>query len=217
MPFLILSFSNGSQVVKLGDYNIELNGDVSFIIEDDIVKTIDNLKDSAESINIRMLEERLSILNGVIKAEVFSNLGRELSIVINQGTPIIRLFDSGNSYYLNEFGQQMALSPYYSARVPIVSGGIDSESTEQIHEVFMYIRSDSLLSKVIDAAQLNSEAQWILYSNLKGHEILLGKLDQWQEKLEAFKAFYTHVVLTKKRENFKRLDLRFKSQVVLIN
>ncbi len=217
LPFVVLSFSNGNQVVKAEKYNIELKGDVAFVVEEDIVKTIDNLKDSSESINIRMLEERLSVMNGVIDAEVFSNLGKELSIVLQQGTPIIRLFDSGRSYYLNEFGEQMALSPYYSARVPLVSGSLNSKIVEQIHPVFMHIRSDSLLSKLIDAAEVDENGQWILYSNLKGHEILLGEINQWEEKLEAFKAFYSHVVLTKKREDFKRLDLRFKSQVVLIN
>ena len=217
LPFLVLSFSNGNQVVKADNYKIELKGDVAFVIEEDVVKTIENLKDSTQSINIRLLEERLSVMNGVIEAEVFSNLGKELTIVLQQGTPIIRLFDSGRSYYLNEFGEQMALSPYYSARVPLVSGSLNGENEKQIHELFMYIRSDSLLSKLIDAAEVDAKAQWILYSNLKGHEVLLGDISQWQEKLEAFKAFYSHVVLTKKREDFKRLDLRFKSQVILIN
>jgi cell division protein FtsQ len=217
LPFIVLSFSNGNQVVKADNYKIELKGDVAFVIEEDVVKTIENLKDSTQSINIRLLEERLSVMNGVIEAEVFSNLGKELTIVLQQGTPIIRLFDSGRSYYLNEFGEQMALSPYYSARVPLVSGSLNGENEKQIHELFMYIRSDSLLSKLIDAAEVDAKAQWILYSNLKGHEVLLGDISQWQEKLEAFKAFYSHVVLTKKREDFKRLDLRFKSQVILIN
>ncbi len=217
LPFIVLSFSNGNQVVKADNYKIELKGDVAFVIEEDVVKTIENLKDSTQSINIRLLEERLSVMNGVIEAEVFSNLGKELTIVLQQGTPIIRLFDSGRSYYLNEFGEQMALSPYYSARVPLVSGSLNGENEKQIHELFMYIRSDSLLSKLIDAAEVDAKAQWILYSNLKGHEVLLGDISQWQEKLEAFKAFYSNVVLTKKREDFKRLDLRFKSQVILIN
>ena len=217
LPFIVLSFSNGNQVVKADNYKIELKGDVAFVIEEDVVKTIENLKDSTQSINIRLLEERLSVMNGVIEAEVFSNLGKELTIVLQQGTPIIRLFDSGRSYYLNEFGEQMALSPYYSARVPLVSGSLNGENEKQIHELFMYIRSDSLLSKLIDAAEVDAKAQWILYSNLKGHEVLLGDISQWQEKLEAFKAFYSHVVLTKKREDFKRLDIRFKSQVILIN
>jgi len=217
LPFIVLSFSNGNQVVKADNYKIELKGDVAFVIEEDVVKTIENLKDSTQSINIRLLEERLSVMNGVIEAEVFSNLGKELTIVLQQGTPIIRLFDSGRSYYLNEFGEQMALSPYYSARVPLVSGSLNGENEKQIHELFMYIRSDSLLSKLIDAAEVDAKAQWILYSNLKGHEVLLGDISQWQEKLEAFKAFYSHVVPTKKREDFKRLDLRFKSQVILIN
>ena len=217
LPFIVLSFSNGNQVVKADNYKIELKGDVAFVIEEDVVKTIENLKDSTQSINIRLLEERLSVMNGVIEAEVFSNLGKELTIVLQQGTPIIRLFDSGRSYYLNEFGEQMALSPYYSARVPLVSGSLNGENEKQIHELFMYIRSDSLLSKLIDAAEVDAKAQWILYSNLKGHEVLLGDISKWQEKLEAFKAFYSHVVLTKKREDFKRLDLRFKSQVILIN
>ncbi len=217
LPFIVLSFSNGNQVVKADNYKIELKGDVAFVIEEDVVKTIETLKDSTQSINIRLLEERLSVMNGVIEAEVFSNLGKELTIVLQQGTPIIRLFDSGRSYYLNEFGEQMALSPYYSARVPLVSGSLNGENEKQIHELFMYIRSDSLLSKLIDAAEVDAKAQWILYSNLKGHEVLLGDISQWQEKLEAFKAFYSHVVLTKKREDFKRLDLRFKSQVILIN
>lgn len=216
LPVLLLSFSEANNSASTRDIHIVLEGDLPFQKPRDIIETVDILKDSTSLINIRLLEESLMSLNGVEEAEVFSDLGDRLHVRIEQAAPLLRLFDTDSSYYLSQEGKVMALSPYQSAQVPLVSGRGAPARLTDMHALFLAIQADEVLQASIDAAQVSETGEWILYSGRGGaHEVLLGRLNHWPDKLQRLSLFYREMVMTGKRTNFEKLDLRFNGQVVL--
>lgn len=216
IPFVLLSFADNHQKKRAGEIHIQLEGPTPFQTEESILQQIDSQKDSLGLINIHLLEERLETLNGVSEVEVFSDVREELFVDISQSTPLFRLFDTDSSYYLNEEGNAMALSPYQTARVPLVSGEYSRNCLGDLHQLFRFIVSDPVLKENIDAAQVNGPDDLILYSGKScAHSIKMGGFDKWEDKLERLKVFYKEVVDTGKRKNFKSVDLRFENQVVL--
>jgi cell division protein FtsQ len=216
LPVLLLSFSEANNTVQAREIDIVLEGDLPFQKPKDILETVDILKDSASLINIRLLEESLMTLNGVEEAEVFSDLGERLHVRIEQAAPLFRLFDTDSSYYVSQEGEVMALSPYQSVQLPLVSGGGASKRLEELHALFLAIQADEILNKSIDAAKVSETGECTLYSGHGGaHEVMLGGLNHWPDKLQRLSVFYREMVTTGKRTNFGKLDLRFNGQVVL--
>lgn len=215
-PILLLSFSESSEFATTKQTIVQIEGNTPFQHSEDILQSIEMLKDSTSLINIRLLEESLLELNGVEKAEVFSDLGDRLFVQIEQAEPLLRLFDTDSSYYLSKSARLMALSPYQSEKVPLVSGMALSKYTSELHLLFQYIEKEDILKESIDAAWISEMGELTLYSAKGGdHKVLFGTFDDWQNKLDRLSVFYEEVVETAKRKNFDQLDLRFDGQVVL--
>jgi cell division protein FtsQ len=216
IPFVLLAFADNSQKKRAREIRVELKGETPFQTEQSLLQQIESQKDSLGLINIHLLEERLETLNGVSEVEVFSDVREELFVNVSQAKPLFRLFDTDSSYYMNEEGLAMALSPYQTARVPLVSGTYSKNCLSDLHQLFRFIVSDPILKESIDAAEVNGPEKLILFSGRScAHSIQMGGFEQWEDKLGRLKVFYREVVDEGKRKNFKSIDLRFENQVVL--
>lgn len=215
-PVLLLSLSRADETASAIHPDIQLAGPVPFQTAEDILESVEILKDSTNRINMRLLEESLLELNGVQRAEVFSDLGGQLFIQIEQEYPLLRLFDTDTSYYLSQNGCGVALSPYHTAKVPVVSGASLDRLRKPLHALFVMIDEDEILRQGIDAAWVNEDEELTLYAAWGcDHRIRFGHLEQEREKLSKLKVFYQEIVSTGRRTQFEQLDLRFEGQVVL--
>jgi cell division protein FtsQ len=107
----------------------------------------------------------------------------------------------------------MPLSNRYTARVPIISGEVLLH-LEALKTVLLIIGEDSFLRPMITEIVVDENANFQLSLKQEKYKLLLGPAVDVAEKLTNFKAFYQNMRVNSEQEQFKKVDLRFNSQVV---
>lgn len=216
LPVLLLSSAGGEQQTKYSQIKVDLKGPTPFQNRESITQFAEHQLSGSTPINMRMLEESLTSLNGVKRAEVFSDYEGGVYAEIWQSQPLVRLFDLDTSYYLDTDGYPVALSPLWSETVPLLRRSAGQEMQQDIHELFLFIREDRILSAAVDAVELVENEELVLYaSRACSHSVRLGQWDGWRERMDKLRTFYTEVVDSGKRTLFNEIDLRFEGQVVV--
>jgi cell division protein FtsQ len=110
--------------------NVNKSDENYFINKQDISAIIQFGGDSllnkyVNKINVKRLEKLIEANKYISNAEVFIDLNGELFVNVQQRKPLLRIFTSDqHSFYLDEHGLKMPLSPNYSAKVLSANGNI---------------------------------------------------------------------------------------------
>ncbi|MDZ7847832.1 MAG: cell division protein FtsQ/DivIB [Owenweeksia sp.] len=219
---ILLAFSgNCRQQTQLSSIDIKVDHHTGlyFVSEPEIEEILRSEYPYVDSllcreININLLEERLDNHPAIRKAEVYSALNGSLSIEVNQKRPLFRVQNSGRAYYIDETGDSMALSPHYSAQVPLVTGSISASAEAEIFEFFEQIKEDEHFHDFFHGVHVKSNGEWILYPRVGRHTVNLGQPDKRMAKLQKLQIFYNRVVNEQNIDSIKVLNLAYENQVV---
>ena len=169
----------------------------------------------------RVLEEEPFILD----ADVFINARNALHIGVVQREPKLRIIDkNGLNYYLDETGFKMPLSKHFSTRVLVATGNIPPhvpdflERKQHVLKDLFYLKDlileDEFLQALVEQIYVSSRSEYILIPKLGKQKIILGKLDDIEDKLKRLKVFYEEAVPYEGWRKYKTINLKFKDQVV---
>ncbi len=209
-----------NKVKKIDNIDIEFeNGDNLFITYEMVNKLlIQNynglINQPKENIFLKELEETLLSNKMIENAEVFLSVNGELGAVIKQKTPIARVNQSGQSYYIDSKGNKMPLSSHYSARVPIVEGVYVGDISEEIFVLAKLIYEDEFLKKQIVGITQTPKKEFLLETRVGNQTIELGDLQQIDKKIKKLKVFYHKVLNDKTLDKYKKINLMYNNQVV---
>ncbi|HBF20652.1 MAG TPA: hypothetical protein DDW81_11170 [Cryomorphaceae bacterium] len=202
--------------------NIDYSHDLYFVTQEDIQQIVwdeypffDSL--FLQEINIPLLEESLDNHPSIRKAEVYSKLDGSLRIDVYQKQPVARIQNSGAAFYIDEQGDSMALSPRFSAKVPLVTGRIDAEAHKKIYHFFKDLQSDDFYKDFFSALKLDKQGEWILYPKPGNHTVLAGTPEHLESKLKKLKSFYQNMGTAQNIARLKTIDLKYKDQVICRN
>ena len=81
------------------------------------------------NLDLNKLEKNLNAQEMIEKSDVYVSIDGVLKAVVRQKTPIARIFDNEGSFYIDYEGNRMPLSTNFTARVPLVSGGINKNNS----------------------------------------------------------------------------------------
>ncbi len=179
---------------------IENNGDV---------KSIQKL-----ALDLSSLEHTLNSQKMIKQSDVFVTIDGVLKAVIKQRTPIARIFAGERSFYVDYEGNKMPLSNNFTARVPLVSGAIESVNNEDLIAALKMIYDDDFLKKNIIGMEIMPNASLKMYNRNFDYRIDFGNLKNAATKFRNYKAFFQKAVLDNSLEKYKKIDLRFTDQVV---
>ena len=166
------------------------------------------------NLDLNKLEKTLNAQEMIEKSDVYVSIDGVLKAVVKQKTPIARIFDKGASFYIDYEGSRMPLSSNFTARVPLVSGGIDKINKEDLTELFRAIYDDAFLKKNIIGIEIISDGSLKMYNRNFDYQIDFGKLNDLDRKFKNYKAFFQKAVLDSSLYKYKKIDLRFTEQVV---
>ncbi len=206
---------------KISNFDVYFtNGENLFITYEAVNKLlIQNLNtaqiQSSDSLFLNKLEEKVKLNKMIRNAEIYETLDGKIGAVITQRTPVLRVVNGLESYYLDEEGKVMPLSANYSARVPIISGEINR--THDLIELADRIRKDAFLQKQvtgIEQFQKDSVDLFNLRTRIGDHVVVLGTILNFNEKKNKLKAFYQKALADHILEDFDTINLKFKNQVV---
>ena len=166
------------------------------------------------NLDLNKLEKNLNAQEMIEKSDVYVSIDGVLKAVVRQKTPIARIFDNEGSFYIDYEGNRMPLSTNFTARVPLVSGGINKNNNEDLTQLFRIIYDDSFLKKNIIGIEIMPNGSLKMHNRNFDFQIDFGKLINMEHKFKNYKAFFQKAVLDSSLYKYKKIDLRFTEQVV---
>ena len=166
------------------------------------------------TINLHLIEQRLQKNEMVENAVVFVGSSGQLNIEIKQRKPIVRIVNNANSFYMDDKGLTMPLSPNFSERVPLATGIYGTKMEEELFTLMQVLRNDEFFKKQIIGIQRMPNGDFEFQIRHGSHKIIFGKPENMESKLNAVKVFYKKMWNDKKLNTYNSLNLKYKNQVV---
>ena len=165
-------------------------------------------------VDLHFLEANVSANPYVEKTAVFLTVDGVLKTLIKQRTPIARIVDKNESFYVDKYGAKIPLSTNFSARVPLVSGIGESEQIKELTELIKIINSNSFFAKEIVAIQSDAQNEYTFTVRSGDYKIVFGEFKNALEKFKKLIAFYNKAFKDKTINNYKELNVKYHNQVV---
>ena len=167
----------------------------------------------------------------VRSANVYTTIQGELMVDVEQRQPIFRVEMAKGSFYVDNFGSFMPLSPAYVSRLVVVSGHLKSVDIKTVNEIKLgqeaeiadlasifhlvkYIRENPFLEALIEQIYVNRNHEIELIPKLGKQYILFGEAKQIEEKFSKLQLFYEQGMQINGWNAYKILNLKYKNQIV---
>lgn len=240
---LMLSFVNKTQKNRVFNPNdviikIDYETDNRFIDEDDVKAYVINTKDTTKKLindyDVLQIEQKINGNSAIKDAQVYKTINGELIVNVKQRRPIARVFSKNDSYYIDEFGSLMPLSNKYTSRVVVVSGFLNEPFAARYKMNYQFL-PDSLMSKTllddlyilsnfidkspfwkaqIEQIHVNKELDLELIPKVGNHKIVLGGVDNLENKFSRLMVFYKKALPKTGWNEYSTINLKFKNQIV---
>jgi len=167
-------------------------------------------------INTEAIEEKLEENKLVKKAECYKTPEGNIKIEISQKIPILRIFSTNGSFYVDSEGGTMPLpTTVFSAYVPVATGHITKEfASKELYEFALFLHKNSFWDAQIEQIYVASNQDIELTPRVGNHQIILGKLENYAENLEKLRIFYDKGLNEIGWNKYSAINLKFKDQVV---
>jgi cell division protein FtsQ len=218
--FLFSFTSNRNNNRKLSKSVVVFVGNNAPFVDQETVNKllIENNKDAKsigkDKLDLNRLEKGLNAQEMIEKSDVFVSIDGVLKAVVKQKTPIARVFEGYDSFYIDYEGNRMPLSTNFTARVPLVSGEINKKNSGELAELFRLIYDDAFLKKNIIGVQIMPNGSLKMLNRNYNYQIDFGGTVRMKAKFNNYKAFFQKAVLDSSIHKYKTIDLRFAQQVV---
>ena len=201
--------------------NIAINfeqGDNLFVTRKTVNKLLtQNLKSpkkvAKEKLNLKVLEQGILKNQMIENVDVYVDVNGDLSVLVKQRNPILRIKSFDGNYYLDDKGKKMPLSTNFSARVPIVTGVDNPKDRNLVYRFYQKVLQDDFMKKQVVAITVNDE-EFFLKTRIGNHLIEFGKLQNVKNKIKKLKVFYQKVLADHSYDKYKKVNVKYNKQVV---
>ena len=212
---IFFNLKNTSDKLIFNEKNIQFSSN-NFINNDSIkinlldnYKTLDSLNADIET--VYEIEQIISRIPFVKKANVFMTVNSELNIQVQEKTPVLNLYNS--DYLLSENGQ--LIPKIDSLNIDLISffGEIDPTIYTNLSNLSKMIIKDDFLKDHIKYIYSDS-LSFYLSVNRFNYNIELGSLENISEKLNNYKVFIASIMDDEILNKYSHLNLKFNKQVI---
>jgi len=179
-----------------------------------------------EKINLTQLEQFIEKTEWVKNAEFFINNKLVLEVKIEQRIPIARIFTaSGTSFYIDNEGWRLPLKQLTVLNLPVFTGfptdqpKLSKPDSALLKDVLFFaktIQKDSFFMAQVAQVNIEPNGTFQMVPTLGDHLVLLGSVDQLEDKLNRLFTFYKKVWLGSGVNAYQFIDCRFDHQVVAL-
>jgi cell division protein FtsQ len=167
-----------------------------------------------EKLDLKNIEQTINKHSLIDHSEVYVSVDGKLKTVITQKTPIARVFNNNNSFYVDYKGNRMPLSENFSARVPLVYGDINNTYSKDFVSLLKLVHDDDFLQKNIIGLTILTDGSVIMKNRNYGYDIIFGRTIHMERKFNNYKAFFQKAVQDTLLDSYKTINLKFTKQVV---
>ncbi|WP_291119345.1 cell division protein FtsQ/DivIB [Flavobacterium sp. UBA6135] len=218
--FLFAFSTKRNEQRKLTKSIVEFVGeDQLFVTHETVNKLlIENKKDASAirkvALDLNSLEFAINQHDMVEKSQVYVSIDGVLKAVVKQKTPIARVFNANESYYIDYEGTKMPLSDIHSARVPLISGMNSQDELSQLIDLLRHIYDSEFLKKNIIGVQILPTGQLMMKNRNFDYVIDFGKSLAFEDKFKNYEAFFYKAIQDSSIYQYKKIDLKYSQQVV---
>ena len=196
--------------------------DIQFIHPGDVRNVIKDLEPDLAGKNMNSLNtteiERILVrrLIAIKDVEVYKTPESKLRINIWQRHPVLRIVkNTGYDCYIDSEGDPMPIPSLDPAYVPIASGFIsDTFATNTLYKFAKFLQKDKFWNAQIEQIYVKYNGDVNLVPRVGGQIIEMGKLTNYEEKLEKLEKVYTEAFPEKGWSNYSTINLKFDQQVI---
>ena len=167
-----------------------------------------------DKVVLNRLEQMLNKHDMIQKSEVFVSIDGVLKAVVTQRTPIARVFNENESFYIDSKGDRMPLSVIQTARLPLVLGEINDENEKEMYDLLWFIYNDDFLKKNITGIEILPSGSLRMTNRNYNYNIEFGKTVEVERKFDNYKAFFQKAVHDTLIDKYSVINLKFTQQVV---
>jgi cell division protein FtsQ len=234
-------FANRYEKLECKSIRIKVadSSDHSFLISKDILKMleINGIKYKGlplTKIDLNKIERVVKANQIVDECKAYTGVNGILHVEITQREPIVRIFDKNRQgYYIDDEGNVLNLSSRCAPHVMVVNGYIRSpfkigqpvnintlrdtlamNKFKDICTLVNFISEDDFWNAQIVQIYVNHENEFELIPRVGPHIILLGSIDDYQEKFHKLEIFYKEGLNHVGWNQYLTINLKFKDQVV---
>ena len=224
---MIKSSEDGFQKIEV---TVDENEGNLFLDQQDVFQLLkDHQLDPGKSkavgvINYEAIEKAIENNPYVESAQVYLDGGDKIQISVRQRLPVLRIINSQRvSYYLDDHGKRMPCSAKFTARVPVATGWIitnaehltanDSMLEQKLFVLTDFLRHDSLLNALFDQIVVNDKGEFVLIPSVGNHSVLIGDVNDLEEKFNKLKIFYREALNHKGWDEYSEINLKYRNRL----
>lgn len=173
-----------------------------------------------DSLDLDAITQRIEQLDYVRAVSAYVEPNGNLRLKVHERQPIALLVNGPDRIYVDAEGVRLPILENKSQDLPLVYGysavsrdTLKEDSFLQIRDFLMRAKVDGFGWTTISEVVFDETDGVVALSHENGVKLLFGRND-FELKLENWKAFYSDVIRNKGIGTMQQVDLRFKNQVV---
>lgn len=214
------SYKADKQICKAMEVTVKDSTQLRFISQKEIAFLLEKNRLNPVGMNMdlikteeieKMLEQQSRIKN----VECFKTPSGKIRIEITQREPILRVMNNTKSYYIDKDGEIMPLSSSFTTYVPVVTGAVDEKLAKGIlYDFALYLRRNPFWNAQIEQIYISNNDEIELIPRVGNQIILLGKLDNYEYKLNKLYSLYKNGFSKTGWNRYGKINLKYDDQVV---
>ncbi|GGF18628.1 cell division protein FtsQ/DivIB [Hymenobacter cavernae] len=180
---------------------------------------------SPDDLDLKALEARLKAHSFVKDAQVYRDLAGNLHADVRQNRPIARLThaDTRLDSYLDTEGQQLPLSPLFTARVvpvlregnaPLQAGFFRDSTGQRYLELLRYIDEHPFWRAQVAEVFIGPNGKVSFTQQVGDQRVEFGFPDNISEKFAKLMVFYRQIPPALGWDTYHRVNVEFKDQII---
>jgi len=229
------------QMVFCNRVQIELadSSDLGFITTSGVSNMINAsglVGEPLEEIDMHRIEATIRENPFIKRADVYSTVSGTLGIRVYQRDPVVRVMPDGlTGFYLDEEGAVMPVTPGFSPMLLMATGAIDfprdllkrgnldqlSEKEQKMYPALFnildfakYTEKNSFWKDQIVQLYLGRSGDWELVPRVGAHQIILGPMEGYGEKLGKLMLLYEQGLPEYGWNRYEKINLKYKNQII---
>lgn len=174
------------------------------------------------AINTEMLEKKLSTFSTLDNVEIIKKIDAsgwsfsgKLIISVDERTPILRIKNATEDYYLDKSGVKIPVSSKYIEHTMIATGTFkDDEMKLKLLKMIDFVNKDVFWKAQIEQILIQPKGEVILLPQVGDYLIEFGSPDDYELKFRNLKAVYQQGFKNFGWNKYKAISVKYENQVV---
>lgn len=167
------------------------------------------------AVNCHAMEQCLLKHDMVRTVSCYKSPFQTVHVRVNQRIPMLSVVSDNGCYYVDTDRRVMPAREKIQVEVPVFKGNVSSRAAvEEYFDFVEWLNDNHYWRALIKEVQVKNPKHLVLNQNGHSAKIILGPLDNYENKLNKLKKLYTKGLDQIGYPDYREYDLRFDGQVV---